>query len=387
MAVDCDIVLRGGHIIDPRNAVDGIRDVAVRDGRIAAVDTRVDVAPGTVSVDVSGLYVFPGLVDIHTHVFGGYAGWLFPDQHALPYGVTTVVDAGGAGWRDMDRFRKSIVEPSTARVLGFVNIVGAGMTGPPEQNIEEMDVASCAAAVRDNADIAVGTKAAHFGGPGWESAGGAIQAARESDSMAMIDFAPKPTRSYAELLERMGPGDIHTHMYAAHIPLLDREARIQDYVWAARERGVVFDTGHGGGSFWFRIAVPAVRQGFPPDTVSTDLHKSSRLMADAIMPTTMSKYMAMGMTLQEAVYRSTQRPAEVLHRPELGHLTPGAAADVAVFALREEPCGFVDSGRARLAADRRLECEMTLRDGTTVWDRNGRGRPDWEVSGEYRRLD
>lgn len=386
MSAQHDLLLRGGHVIDPRNGLDGVADVAIAGGKVAAVGPDLK---GTAArlVDVSGLYVTPGLIDIHVHVFGGYIGWVFPDPHALPYGVTTVVDTGGSGWRDMDTFRRTIMEPATTRVLALLNIVGAGMTGGPEQDVREMDQRRCAEAVRTNADVVVGTKSAHFGGAGWESAGGAIEAARQSGTIAMVDFAPQPSRSYAELLERMGPGDIHTHVYAAHIPLLDGERRVNGHVRAARERGVVFDTGHGGGSFWFRIAAPALEQGFPPDTISTDLHKASRVACDAVMPVTMSKFLGMGMPLAEVVERSTWRPAQVIRRAELGHLSVGAEADVAVLALRQGQFGFVDSGQARLDARHRLECEMTIRAGRVVWDRNGRGRPDWRRAGDYRRLD
>ncbi len=382
----CDLLLRGGHVIDPKNDVDGIADVAISDGTIQAVGPDLDIDAGR-SVDVAGLHVTPGLIDIHVHVYGGYNGWLFPDQHSLPNGVTTVVDTGGPGWKDIDDCIETIVKPASTRVYILVNIVGAGMTGRPEQDVSEMIPEKCAEAVQRYPEHCIGTKAAHFGGPGWESSGGAIDAARLSDSIAMIDFAPKPTRSYQELLERMAPGDMHTHLYAAHIPLLDDDKKINDYVWQARERGVLFDTGHGGGSFWFRIAVPAMEQGFPPDTISTDLHKSSRMMANATMPATMSKFLAMGMSLKEVIFRSTQRSAEVIRHPELGHLTPGAEADVAILDVREGDFGFVDSGRARMAGRQRIECELTVRAGRVVWDLNGRSRPDWSGAGDYRSLE
>ena len=377
------LLLCGGHVIDPRNGVDGPADVAVADGVIQAVGPGLDMKADK-RIDVSGLYVTPGLIDIHVHVYGGYAGWMFPDPHSLPNGVTTVVDTGGAGWKDIDDFVASIIQPAATRVLALVNIVGAGMTGGPEQDVREMDPGPCAEAVGRHPGHCVGTKSAHFGGPGWESAGGAIEAARLSGSIAMIDFAPQPTRSYRELLERMSPGDIHTHLYAAHIPLLDGESRVNGYVREARERGVIFDTGHGNGSFWFRIAAAAMEQGFPPDTISTDLHKASRMLPNATMPVTMSKFLALGMPLREVVDRSTRKAAGVIRRPELGHLAPGAEADVAVLALHEGDFGFVDSGRARMQGDRKLECELTLRAGQVVWDLNGRSRPSWDGLGDYR---
>ena len=385
MSDDFDLIIQGGHLIDPKNDLDGPADIAIKDGLVAAVADRIEGSSAKV-IDVSGLYVTPGLIDIHVHVYGGYQGWLFPDQHALPYGVTTVVDTGGAGWKDMADFKSTIIDPAQTRVLAFVNIVGAGMIGAPEQDVSEMDPALCATAIEQYREHVVGAKSAHFGGPGWESAGGAIEAARQSDSIAMIDFAPKPTRSYEELLERMSPGDIHTHLYAAHIPLLDEDKKVADYVRRARQRGIVFDTGHGGGSFWFRIAVPAMAQNFPPDTISTDLHKSSRMLPNATMPITMSKFLNLGMPLQEVVYRSTYRPAEVIRRPQLGHLSVGAEADLAAFALHEGDFAFVDSGRARMRGRQKLECELTLRAGRVVWDLNGRSLIDWDEAGEYRHL-
>ncbi len=386
MSETYDVLLRGGHVIDPRNNIDGPADIAVKDGLVAAVSPQLE-GSATKEVDVSGLYVTPGLIDIHVHVYGGYDGWLFPDQHSLTNGVTTVVDTGGAGWKDFADFKSSIIDRSTTRVLAFINIVGAGMTGPPEQDTSEMDPIPCAATIKQYREHVVGSKSAHFGGPGWESAGGAIEAARLSDSIAMIDFAPRPTRSYEELLERMSPGDIHTHLYASHIPLLDDDKVVNDYVLAARKRGIIFDTGHGGGSFWFRIAVPAMQQGFPPDTISTDLHKSSRMRPNATMPVTMSKFLAMGMPLQEVIYRSTHKAAKVIRRPELGHITAGAGADIAAFELREGSFGFVDSGGARHDGGQLLDCQLTLRSGRIVWDPNGRSRPHWDKSGDYKRID
>ena len=158
------------------------------------------------------------------------------------------------------------------------------------------------------------------------------------------------------------------------------------YVRRARQRGIVFDTGHGNGSFWFRIAVPAMAQNFPPDTISTDLHKASRMLPNATMPITMSKFLNLGMPLQEVVYRSTYRPAEVIRHPELGHLSVGTEADLAAFALYEGDFAFVDSGRARMRGRKKLECELTLRAGQVVWDLNGRSLVDWDKAGEYRHL-
>ena len=371
-----DLVLSGGHVIDPRNDVDAALDVAVAEGRIAAVGPNLAAAAR--SVDVSGLYVTPGLLDIHLHAFGGFNAWLFPDPSCLSCGVTTAVDTGSCGHEDFERFRETIIEPSTTRVLAFLNIVGAGMTGPPEQDTTDMDPRPCADTIGNYPEYLVGAKSAHFGGPGWESAGGAIEAARLSDTIAMVDFSPRPTRTYAELLERFDPGDVHTHLYSTRTPLVDRDSRkVADYVWAARERGIVFDLGHGNMSFYWHIAAPAMEQGFPPDTISTDLHRRSRLLSNATMDVTMSKMLALGMSLQEVVQRSTWRPAQVVGRPELGHLGVGAEADIAVLELVEGDFRFVDSTRSTMPCRHRLQCHMTLRAGDIVWDLQGRSFPDW----------
>lgn len=374
--MDADILLKGGHLIDPKNGRDGIMDLAVKDGKIAAVAPDLPAAAAKV-VDLSGLYITPGLLDIHLHVYGGFDAWLFPDPHCLPQGVTTCMDTGGAGYKDFEHFKDTIIASAKTRVLALLNIVGAGMTGPPEQDTTDMDPQKCSAMISRYPEYLVGSKSAHFSGPGWESAGGAIAAARLSDTIAMMDFSPRPTRTYEELLARLSPGDIHTHCYSTRTPLIDDENQVQKYVWAARERGIIFDTGHGNASFRFHIAVPALAQGFPPDTISTDLHQRSRMLPNATMNITMSKFLALGMPLAEIIYRSTWRAAEVIRRTELGHLSDGAIADVAVFALRTGEFGFVDATRSVLQAERQFECQMTLRAGEIVWDLNGLSLPSW----------
>ena len=377
MSPHYDVLLKNGHLIDPKNNLDGPADLAVKDGKIAAVGPQL---PGTAQrqANVAGLYVTPGLIDIHLHVYGGFDAWLFPDPHNLPHGVTTCVDTGGAGYKDFADFKETIIDQSTTRVLAFVNIVGAGMTGPPEQDTTDMDPIPCAATVERYPEHIVGVKSAHFGGPGWESTGGAMAAARRAGTIVMVDFSPKPTRTYPELLARYSPGDIHTHCYSMRTPMLNDDGRIFDFVWQARERGVIFDLGHGNASFRFHLAVPAMAQGFPPDTISTDLHRRSRLLPNATMNITMSKMLALGMPLQEVIYRSTQRPAEVIRRPELGHLSVGAEADVAVLAIHQGRFGFVDATRSTLQGSQKIEGRMTLRAGEIVWDQDGLSLPSWE---------
>ena len=179
---------------------------------------------------------------------------------------------------------------------------------------------------------------------------------------------------------------MHTHMYGQQHAQIDESKRVCDYVWEARKRGVQFDVGHGGGSFWFRVAVPCMEQGHVPDTISTDVHKGSFFIPRATMPITMSKLMNMGMSLTDAVEKSTAAPARNIRRPELGTLTVGSEADVAVFELEEGEFGFVDSGRAGMKGTKRLLCHITVRAGEVVWDLNGLSRPGWETQGEYVRL-
>ena len=371
-----DLVLTGGHVIDPKNSIDGPGDVAVKDGKIAAVGPDLPDSAEK-SVDVSGLYVVPGLIDIHMHAYGGFNAWLFPDPHYLNTGTTTVVDTGSAGWKDFEDFKNTIIDGSVTRVLAFLNIAGGGMTGPPEQDTDDMSPKLCADRVLQYPEYLVGTKSAHFGGPGWESTGGSIEAARLSDTITMVDFSPKPERTYAEMLERFSPGDIHTHVYSTRTTLLDGRQKVNDYAWKARQRGIVFDTGHGNQSFYFHIAAPAMEQGFPPDTISTDLHRRSRLLSNATMDITMSKFLALGMPLQEVVYRSTWRPAEVIRRLDLGHLSVGAEADVAVLEVHEGDFKFVDSTRSTFPGHQKIQCHLTLRAGDIVWDVHGRSFPDW----------
>ena len=378
-----DMLLRGGHVIDPKNGVDSKMDVAIKDGKIAAVGTELPASDAQRVVDVSGLFVTPGLIDLHIHSYG-YSGSTFPDEYAFPNGVTTVVDAGGSGYKNFEDFKRTVVDRARVRLLVLLNIVGGGMLGPVEQDATEMQPLSCAEVVMKYPDTIVGVKAAHYRGPGWESVDGAVSAAELSGTVAMIDYANHPERTYRELiLEHLRPGDMHTHMYAQKLAQIDENREVYDYVWEARKRGVQFDVGHGGASFWFRVARPCMEQGHVPDTISTDVHKGSFFLPRATMPVTMSKLMNMGMSLKEVVERSTVTPARNIRRRELGTLSVGAEADVAVLELEEGEFGFVDSGLARMNGTQRLLCHMTMRAGQVVWDMNGLSRPDWQTQGDY----
>ena len=385
-----DLLLRGGHLIDPKNGVDAVRDVAVAGGKIAAVAPRIDPADAFKTIDVSGLYVTPGLIDIHVHVFAGtgekgsYAGdnSVYPDGFTLRAGVTTVADAGCAGWRNFEEFKTRVIDRSKTRVLAFLNIVGNGMRGGPwEQDLTDMAAVPAGVMALKYPGLIVGIKTAHYAGPEWTPVEHAVEAGTIANIPVMVDFgASKPERPVAELVtKKLRPGDIYTHVYSGLRGELDPSGRVNPGLFEGRKRGVIFDVGHGGGSFAWRIAVPAVKEGFVPDSISTDLHIGSMNAGMKDMTNVMSKFLALGQPLAEVVRWSTWNPAREIKQEGLGHLSVGAGADVAVLRLEEGRFGFVDSFGARQRGTQKLSCELTLRDGKVVYDLNGLARPDWDT--------
>ncbi len=383
-----DLLLKGGHLIDPKNQVSALRDVAITQGKIAAIAESIPAAEARRTIDVSSLYLTPGLVDIHTHVFAGSMGREYtgescvrPDGFTFRSGVTTVVDAGSSGWRNFGEFRDQIVNRSQTRVFAMLNIVGSGMGGRPdvEQNIKDMDPRRTAEVAKRHSDVVVGIKVAHFAGPEWIAVDRGVEAGNLAQIPVMFDFATfRPERPFQDLvLKHLRPGDIYTHTYLTAVPMLDEQGRLLPYLFDARKRGVIFDVGHGAGSFSFRQAIPAMRQGFPPDSISTDLHVESMNAGMKDMLNVMSKFLNMGMPLDEVIARSTWQPAREIHHEELGHLTAGSIADIAVLRMVEGDFGFVDSARRRMRGTRKLTAEMTLREGRIVWDLNGMSSEDW----------
>jgi dihydroorotase len=385
------LLIKGGHVIDPKNDVNGVMDVAIADGKVAEVAPNIDAARARRVADASGLYVVPGLIDLHAHVFYGtedsYLSNGFvavpPDSHSFRSGQTTLVDVGGAGWRNFAQFKAQVIDRSRTRVLSFINIVGAGMAGDPiEQNLADMDAKLTAMRIRQNRDHIVGIKVAHYSGPEWDPVMRAVGAGREADVPVMIDFGrntpPLPLRDL--LLTHLRPGDILTHAYAhvrAREPVVGEDGQVEPFAIEARKRGVLFDVGHGGGSFLYRQAVPATKQGFYPDVISTDLHTGSMNGGMKDILNTMSKFLNLGMPLADVIRANTAKPAEVIKKPELGHLGVGAEADVAVLNLRRGTFGFVDSGGGKAHGDQKLECELTVKGGQVVWDLNGISHTLW----------
>lgn len=385
-----DLLLKGGHTICAKNGIDGRMDVAIRDGKIAALEADINPSLADKTVDVSGLYVTPGLIDIHVHVYHtrepeGLS--VMADSHSFRSGVTTMVDTGTAGARHFLHFKRTVIDLSKTRIFAFINIVDQGMVGDFEQNPANFDPELCAGTVLAYPDICVGVKTAHYWThlpfdeihTPWAAVDQGVAASKLCGKPLMVDFWPRPERTYPELiLEKMQPGDIHTHVYAQQFPIVNGLGKPYDFLFKARERGIIFDLGHGAGSFWFRNAIPAMQNGFGPDSISTDLHTRNIHGVVVDMLTTMNKILNIGMPLAEVIYRSTLTPAQEIGHPELGHLSVGAEADVAVLRMLTGEFSFVDCGKAKMSGDRKLECAMTLRAGEIVYDPSGLSMPRWE---------
>lgn len=394
-----DLLLKGGHVIDPANHIDEVRDVAVVQGKIAAVEKDIPAEQAGKVVDVSKLYVTPGLVDIHYHVGHGGAplDWFTPQarEHALPLGipadmalqsgVTTIVDAGTAGAETFLQEKFEVIDRSRVRVLAFLNIVANGMNGGLEQTVDQMDARLCADTIKKYPDIIVGVKTAHYWTNlpwdpehvPWAAVDRAIQCGTIANVPVMFDFWPRPERTYEDLiLKKMRPGDIHTHVFAQQFPIILPDGKINPALAEARGRGVIFDVGHGSGSFWFRNAVTAAKQGFIPDSFSTDLHTGNYNVVS--MANVMSKFLAMGVPLEDVIRRSTLNPAIEIRRPELGTLSVGGDADIAVLELMKGHFSYIDSGVARMDGELSLTARMTVRAGRIVYDPSGLSMVEWE---------
>jgi len=374
-----DLLLKGGRVIDPANNVDGILDVAIAGRYVSSVQKDISPQLARKVANVSGLVVTPGLIDLHAHFYGYYAAVL-PDAHCLSEGTTTAVDAGGAGHLTFDDFDRKIISKSKTNVFALINIAGEGMVGLPEQDLDGMNVDLTTAKIDQRPDRIVGVKVAHYAGPGWQPLDRGVQAAENTGTYVMVDQAPIKSRPNNEmLLEHLRPGDITTHCYGFDKPMIDSDDKVKPYFFEARERGVKFDVGHGAGSFSFRIAKHAIDQGFPPDTVSTDMHTASILSNQGTMPETMTKMLVLGMDLPDIIERSTWTPALTIGHPELGNIGQTAYADIAVLEIAEGDFGLTDNGSGNRVypTGKRIVCQMTVRNGEVVWDKNGRSRDSW----------
>ncbi|GAB3556322.1 amidohydrolase/deacetylase family metallohydrolase [Spirosoma fluminis] len=393
------VVIKGGHVIDPKNNIDEVMDVAINEGKIVQVAKTIDPKGALQVVNARGLYVTPGIIDMHTHVFFGtnldqtYSNGpnaLPPDGFTFRNGVTTIVDAGCSGWRDFETFKKQTIDLSQTRVLALLNIVGSGMRGGQfEQNIQDMDAQKTADMAKKYPEQVVGVKLAHFNGYDWTPTDRAVEAGKLANMPVMIDFGGStPTLSLEDLfLKHLRPGDIYTHCFGQ---LKTREAivdvannKVKPFVWEAQKKGLIFDVGYGGISFAFSQAIPAIKSGFLPNTISTDIHTGSMNNAMKDMLNVMSKFLAMGMNLQQVIKASTWSPAKAIRREELGHLSVGSVADIAILNLHEGKFevrdtgvfGFFDYTGYRIEGKQKLACEMTIRNGKIVYDLNGIANP------------
>ncbi len=347
-----DLLLKNGHVLDPKNGRNGRLDVAVVAGKIARVAPDLPAAHARLVVEAQGCYLTPGLIDIHAHVDEQAEGnSLQPDHHALTNGVTTVVDAGDAGHRDFEAYQRRTLARSRTRVLAWLNISAGGITaadGP-------FDAAPCAAAIQKHSRFLVGVRAGKA-----EAIGPAVEAAKAAGVPVLSDV-------YSPALR---PGDIFSGAYPEKGPA---DAR------AGRERGVLLDTS----SFWFRTAAPALRSGLLPDTISTNLNKANFLLERTDMMPTLSKFLNLGLTVEQLIERVTVNAAKAIRRPDLGHLGEGAPADLALLAVEEGSFGFLDAGHRRLPGGRRLRCVLTARAGRVVFDADGLSLTEWTHAGPY----
>ena len=395
-AQQIDILLKGGHVIDPKNNIDSRMDVAIVAGKISQVAPNIPEKNARNVINVSGMYVSPGLIDMHVHAFHGTDpvsyianGWdaLQPDGFTFRAGVTTVVDAGSAGWRNFRDFKKQTIDRSQTRILAFLNIVGVGMYGRfEEQDVTDMNpVMTSNLITRLYPDILVGIKSAHYWGPDFTQVVKAVEAGNLASVPVMVDLGEhRPPLSIEELfMKHLRPGDIWTHTYAngpkdREVPV-DDNGKVKPFIFEAQKRGIIFDVGHGGGAFFWNQAIPSIQQGFIADVISSDLHTGSMNSGMKDMTNLMSKFMSMGLSIQDVILRTTWNPAKVIKRPELGNLSVGSVADVAVFSVRKGDFGYLDVRGWKNKGTEKLEAEMTIRAGKIVWNLNGLGSDLWNA--------
>jgi len=387
---DYDLLLKGGHVIDAKNGVDGLYDVAIKDGRIAKVAKSIPANYAVKTVVLKDMYVVPGLIDIHVHVYAGtgernsYAGdnSVYPDGFTFRVGVTTVVDAGCSGWRNFEDFKNHIIDRSQTRVLAMLNIVGHGMRGGKfENDTTDMQAEPTAAMAKKYPNIIVGIKTAHYMGPEWIPVEQAVKAGTIANIPVMVDFGGRRTERpmYQLLEEKLRPGDIYTHAFSG-------ERGEQDFktggpgrgMREGRARGIYFDVGHGQASFAWFTAIPLYKAGFAPDSISTDLHIESMNAGMKDMLNVGDKYLAMGMPLTEVVRDMTWNPAKEIKQTQLGHLSEGAIADVAVLSIQHGDFGFDDAYSTYLRSDKKMQAELTIKEGKIVYDLNAISGEPWD---------
>jgi len=387
-----DLILQGGHVVDAKNHIDGMRDVGIKDGKIVSVVEHLKAGDALKTIDVHGMWVTPGLIDLHVHVFNGtgekgsYAGDLsiLPDGFTLRNGVTTVLDAGSSGWKNFPEFKDRVIDRSTTRVLAELNIVGAGMRGGKfEDNLDDMDGKTTGEFALKYPGVVVGIKSAHFNGPEWKPYEQAVIAGNIASVPVMIDYgARRIERPLYDLVTKyLRPGDIYTHCFSGNRGEQDPETGGPSKALIdMRKRGVYCDIGHGGGSFSFSVASPIIRAGYKPDSISTDLHVGSMNGSMKDILNVADKLMLLGETIPEVFTQMTWNPAREIKQEQLGNLSPGAIADVAVFSEEHGHFGFYDMFGSKAMGTDKLVCELTIKDGRIVYDLNAMEFDNWDAA-------
>jgi dihydroorotase len=387
MAQNYDIIIKGGRVIDPKNKIDAVMDLAIKDKKIALVSKSINEKEGKKIINANGLFVTPGIIDAHVHLYYGNnmdqglmdgPSSVQADAFSFRAGVTTMVDVGSAGYRSFPKFKETSIDGSQTRILALINIAGEGMRGGPfEQTTKDMIPRRAAEVAKKYPDVVVGFKLAHYTGHEWGPVDSLMAAGKIANLPVMVDFggATPPLSLEELLLKKFRPGDIFTHAYAyfpdSRESVIDENGKVKPYIFEAQKKGIKFDVGHGGGSFRWKVAVPSIQQGFYADVISTDLHTGSMNGGMKDMANTMSKFLALGLPLQDVINRSTWQPALMINRPELGNLSVGTEADVAVFSISKGDYGFIDIGTDKLKGTQKLVAELTIRAGRIVWDLNG----------------
>lgn len=365
------LTLRGGRVIDPAQGIDGPFDVSIEDGRIASLEPAGARPPRSNEriEDVSGLLVVPGLVDLHGHWYEG-SPYGIDTRANLRGGVATAVDAGTAGFSNFGEFRRHTIDPAPVRVLAFVHVAAGGLVTTVVGELEDARYArprETAEIIREHGDVTVGVKVRLGTGACGVNVGAALDAALEAAELAgtpiMAHIAEGADVSAA--LARLRPGDVITHAFTASGPgILGEDGRLLPEAHEARRRGIAFDVGHGCGSFSWRTAALALAEGFGPDSISTDLHRYSLERPVVDLPTTMSRYLALGLSLAEVVAATTSKPAAILGRADLGSLRPGGPGDVSVLRIDGTPVELADADGQRRSVPTRLVPVLTVIGGT-----------------------
>jgi dihydroorotase len=369
------MLIRGGTVVDPGQGLHARRDVRLDVDRIIELGDGLTPRPGEAVVDARDRLVLPGLIDLHVHVFWGASHYgIEPDPHCLGTGTTTVVDAGSAGAHTFAAFRRYVIDVSATRIVPFLNIGATGMVSPAVGELEEVRHIDRAAALRTieaHRDLIRGIKVRLSRDLVGANARVALKTAREAGEAAglpiMIHVGDTPI-PLAEILSELRPGDVITHCYHGRKEgILDDRGTVTQAARRAAARGVLFDVGHGKGSFSFQVARRALAQGFRPGTISSDLHVYNLDGPVFDLATTMSKFLHLGLSLDEVVAMTTGAPAQLIgHDGALGTLRPGAVGDVTLLAVQEGPVTFEDAMGERLAGTRRLVPSGAVRAGRWV---------------------